>query len=225
MALEIAVESSDWQKVGGRSDHQTDLNAHPGSLSPLTLGAAVALTIKHPGLVRTKRVEVESTGVQRYSAAPGASPGISVSASSGCLGHWWPRGPRWRFWWAPTLRQWALACARWISAALPAFSSPGSPRSASALPAACCHPVPLGEGESETKHTDMPRAHGRLHAPEPQGRGPAMHTWLSGAYSVGPTGAFSSHCPTWSWVPNSKCLVSFSKQSPGGRWTLCTPIP
>lgn len=86
----------------------------------------------------------------------GALPEISVSASSGCLGHWWRHGLRWRFWWAPTPRPWAPAYARWISAALPVVSSPGSPLSASSLPAACCHPVPLGEEESETKHRCSP---------------------------------------------------------------------
>ena len=90
-------------------------------------------------VLSTQGTEANGSG----SGRGGVLPGTSASASSGCPGRWWPRGPRWRSWWAPIPGQWALACAPWISAALPAASSPGSPRWASSWPDACCRLGPL----------------------------------------------------------------------------------
>lgn len=75
----------------------------------------------------------------------GVSPGTCASASSGCPGRWWPRGPPSPCGSAPTGPAWAPAGPTQSSAAPPSVAAAGSPRSASAWPDAYCCPTPLEE--------------------------------------------------------------------------------
>lgn len=77
------------------------------------------------------------------------SPGTSVSASSGCPGRLWPYGPQSPYGWGPTPPGWAPVGPTPSSAAPLCDGAPGSPRLASAWPASCCCPAPLGQKKME----------------------------------------------------------------------------